>query len=129
MCWASHITELKSQLPSLLDQLNGAKETLDHRIQDFRVCRHTSFGAVGSLAYWTPYILHLLECHSTDPVTTHAGRLLLSTAGPWVLIRDTLSGIHDERNCTEAGVSPTFLEFPLVDRHFTTVRYVYITVH
>ncbi|PNF25479.1 hypothetical protein B7P43_G05998 [Cryptotermes secundus] len=40
VCWASHITELKSQLPSLLDQLSGAKETLDHRIQDFRdVCK------------------------------------------------------------------------------------------
>lgn len=36
VCWASHITELKSQLPSLLDQLHGAKETLDHRRQEFR---------------------------------------------------------------------------------------------
>lgn len=36
VCWAQHITELQSQLPSLLDQLNGAKDRLYHRIQDFR---------------------------------------------------------------------------------------------
>ncbi|XP_069698796.1 tripartite motif-containing protein 2-like isoform X2 [Periplaneta americana] len=40
VCWSSHISELKSQLPSLLDQLTGARERLDHRIQDFReVCQ------------------------------------------------------------------------------------------
>ncbi|GFG29142.1 hypothetical protein Cfor_00212, partial [Coptotermes formosanus] len=36
VCWSHHITELQSQLPSLLDQLRGAKDRLHHRTQDFR---------------------------------------------------------------------------------------------
>lgn len=36
VCWSHHITELQSQLPSLLDQLYGAKGRLHHRLQNFR---------------------------------------------------------------------------------------------
>ncbi|PSN42641.1 hypothetical protein C0J52_08692 [Blattella germanica] len=40
VCWPSHVSELKSQLPSLQDQLQAAKESLDHRKQDFQdVCQ------------------------------------------------------------------------------------------
>lgn len=36
ICWSHHITELQSQLPSLLDQLHGAKDRLHHLLQNFR---------------------------------------------------------------------------------------------
>lgn len=41
VCWSHHITELQSQLPSLLEQLQGAKDRLHHLLQNFRdTCKH-----------------------------------------------------------------------------------------
>lgn len=36
ICLSHHITELQSQLPSLVDQLHGAKDRLYHLLQNFR---------------------------------------------------------------------------------------------
>jgi len=36
VCWSHHIAELQSQLPSLLDQLHGAKDSLHHRLEDLK---------------------------------------------------------------------------------------------
>jgi hypothetical protein len=74
---------------------------------------------MGTVQYMS-CILHPLECDNTVRATAHVGRLWLSAAGPWVQ-----SAIRGEENCTEAGFSLTFLGFPPVNSHFTTVRYAY----
>jgi hypothetical protein len=37
VCWPGHITELKSQFSSLLDQLKAAEQSLDHYREEFQV--------------------------------------------------------------------------------------------